>query len=82
VSTLFHRGDTAYLAWVYTGPSYRGRGFQTDAIRLRTRDAFGLGAKRVFTVTDFNFTSPRNLQRCGMRLAYNYLLVRRDPLPL
>jgi len=80
--TLFHHGDVAYLASAFTHPAYRARGFQTDAVRLRTRDAFDRGAKRVFTVTDFNYTSPANLQRCGLRLAYNYLLVRRDPLPL
>ena len=48
----------------------------------RRFDAGQLDEFIIFTVTDFNYSSPANLQRCGTRLAYNYLLVRRDPLPL
>jgi GNAT superfamily N-acetyltransferase len=82
VGSLFVRSATAYLAWWYTHPDHRGRGLQQAGIRRRVRDAFDLGCDLAFTVTDFNFTSPANLQRCGFRLAYNYLLLRRDPTPL
>jgi hypothetical protein len=82
ISTLFVNGAMGYLAWSFTKAEHRGKGFQSDAIRLRVRDAFGRGCSCVFTVTDFNFASPRNLQQCGFRLAYNYLLLRRDPVPL
>jgi hypothetical protein len=80
--SLFIHGPSAYLAWWYTQPSHRGRGMQQEGITHRLRDAFAQGCKHVFTVTDFNFSSPNNLQRCGLTLAYNYLLLRRDPLPL
>ena len=82
VGSLFVRAPTAYLAWWYTHPDHRGVGLQQAGIRRRVRDAFDLGCDVAFTVTDFNFTSPANLQRCGFRLAYNYLLLRREPVPL
>jgi hypothetical protein len=80
--SLFIRGPSAYLAWWYTQPSQRGRGMQREGITRRVRDAFEIGCQYAFTVTDFNFTSPANLQRCGFSLAYNYLLLRRDPVPI
>jgi len=80
--TLFVNGTTGYLTYWYTNPQFRGRGLQLTGIRHRMIDAFESGCQHVFTVTDFNFTSPRNLQRCGFHLAYNYLLLRRDPVPL
>jgi hypothetical protein len=55
---------------------------QQEGIIHRVRDALGMNCRHIFTVTDFNFASPHNLQRCGFTLAYNYLLVRRDPTPL
>lgn len=82
ISSLFIGGRFAYLQWSWTHPDFRGRGCQQEAIRLRVRDAFAAGCQCAFTVTDFNFASPRNLQRRGFGLAYNYLLVRRDaPAP-
>jgi hypothetical protein len=80
--SLFAQGEAAYLAWWYTAPPFRGRGMQREGITHRLRDAFDSGCQRAFTVTDFNFASPANLQRCGFSLAYNYLLLRRDPTPL
>ena len=80
--SLFINGPTGYLAWWYTRPDHRRRGFQDAGIRRRVEDAFHAGCRCAFTVTDFNFTSPRNLQRCGFRLAYNYLLLRREPVPV
>jgi GNAT superfamily N-acetyltransferase len=82
VATLFVHDKIGYLQWCRTHPDHRRKGLQQAAINVRVRDAFAFGCERVFTVTDFNFSSPRNLQRCGFHLAYNYLLVRRDPKPL
>lgn len=84
VATMFAgSGACAYLAWAFTRREFRGQGFQCEAIRLRVRDAFDRpDCTLAFAVTDFNTPSARNLQRCGFRLAYNYLLLRRDPVPL
>jgi RimJ/RimL family protein N-acetyltransferase len=75
--SMFINDRTAYLSYWETRPDFRGRGFQQAGIRRRVADAFDLGCKFVFTVSDFNFASSRNLQRCGFKLAYNYLVVTR-----
>lgn len=80
--SLFLKGEIGYLAYWETRNEYRGRGFQQAGIRQRVIDAFNLGCNFTFTVSDYNFASPRNLQRCGFQLAYNYLVVTRDPSPL
>jgi GNAT superfamily N-acetyltransferase len=82
VGTLFTNSQVGYLQWFWTHPDFRGRGFQQEGIQVRLHDASVQGCSCAFTVTDFNFASPRNLQRCGFQLAYNYLLVRRDPVPV
>jgi len=82
LGSMFIGQKIAYLSFWYTNPGFRGRGLQQDGIRRRVRDAMAVGCELVFTVTDFNFSSPANLQRCGFSLAYNYLMVRRDPEPL
>ena len=82
LGSMFAQPPTAYLAYWQTKPEHRGRGLQQAGIRRRLRDAFDVGCDLAFTVTDFNFTSPANLQRCGFQLAYNYLLLRREPTPL
>jgi hypothetical protein len=79
--TMIVMGETAYLAWWFTNRQHRGNSLHHLSTSRRTRDALDLGCRRVFSVTDFNFASPRNLQRCGFALAYNYLLVLRDPVP-
>jgi GNAT superfamily N-acetyltransferase len=79
-ASLFITGTIAYLQWSWTHPQFRSRGLQQEAIQIRLQTAFSQGCTLAFTVTDFNFTSPRNLQRQGFQLAYNYLLVRRDRL--
>jgi hypothetical protein len=80
--TLFIKNTIGYLTFWRTHPNFRGHGLQQAGIGRRMKDSFDAGCQHVFTVTDFNFTSPRNLQRCGFHLAYNYLLLRRDPIPL
>jgi RimJ/RimL family protein N-acetyltransferase len=82
LGTLFVNGPTGYLQWWFTNPEHRRKGFQREGIRRRVRDAFELRCERVFTVADFNTISAANLQQCGFRLAYNYLLLRRDPAPV
>lgn len=80
--TLFSNGDSGYLAWWFTHPDFRRRGHQAAGIRQRTADAFEMGCRRAFTVTDFSIQSSINLQRCGFRLAYNYVLLYREPFPI
>ncbi len=80
--SLFTNGTAGYLSYWETLRQERGQGTHQEAIRRRMCDAFDLGCRYVFSVTDFNFTSPRNLQRCGLHLAYNYLMLRREPQPV
>jgi hypothetical protein len=67
-----------YLAYWHTKKEYRGRGLHLAGVIRRISDAFDLGCELVFSVSDFNFASPYNLQKCGFGLAYNYLLVTRE----
>jgi hypothetical protein len=78
---LFSNGESGFLAWWFTHPDFRWRGHQAAGIRQRTADAFEMGCSRAFTVTDFSTQSSMNLQRCGFRLAYNYVLLYREPHP-
>jgi hypothetical protein len=78
LGSLYAKAPSAYLSWWFTQPAHRGRGLQQWGIHQRVRDAQQRGCGTIFTVTDFNFSSPANLQRCGFRLAYNYLLVRKE----
>jgi hypothetical protein len=78
VGSLYAKAPSAYLSWWFTSPAHRGRGLQQWGILQRVRDAQQRGCQTLFTVTDFNFSSPANLQCCGFRLAYNYLLLRKD----
>lgn len=76
-SSLFVKGEFGYLKWGFTRPEFQRRGHQAAHIHRRVHDAFAAGCRRVFAVTDFETTSGRNLQRCGLKLAYNYLLMVR-----
>jgi RimJ/RimL family protein N-acetyltransferase len=78
LGTLLVGSRGGYLQWWYTDPTFRRRGLQREGIRRRMRDAFDMGCECVFTVADFNTFSAANLQRCGLTLAYNYLLLRRE----
>ena len=77
--SMFIKDKTAYLCYWETGADHRNQGFQQAGIRGRVADAFDLGCELVFSVSDYNFASPRNLQRCGFGLAYNYLVVSKKP---
>ena len=80
LGSLFVKAQRGYLVYWQTMQQFRGRGFQQAGINRRVADAFDLDCERVFTVSDYNFASPRNLERCGFALAYNYLVVTRQPM--
>ncbi len=81
-SVMYFNGESGYLQSAITDPDFRRRGYHTQMTRMRVRDAFEMGAVRMFTVTDFNNQSSYNQQRNGFQLAYNYLLLVRKPKPL
>lgn len=74
-STLFIHDGVGYLKWGFTQEPYRGRGHQQAHIERRLADAHARGCTRVFSVTDLGIPSATNLQRCGLTLAYNYVLM-------
>lgn len=57
------------LAGASTLPAFRGRGCQTALIRRRISDAAAAGCLEVCALTA-NPASRRNLERCGLALAY------------
>ncbi len=57
------------LAAASTLPAFRGRGCQTALIRRRLSDAAAAGCREVCALTA-NPASRRNLERCGLALAY------------
>ena len=61
--------ELGYLAAASTLPACRRRGCQTALIRRRISDAAGAGCTEVCTLTA-NSESRRNLERCGLALAY------------
>jgi hypothetical protein len=79
-STLFTRAQSGYLQWAFTHKDHRNRGHQRAHIQRRISDAFSRGCTTVFAVTDFNTSSGRNLEACGLSLAYNYVLMVRHPI--
>ncbi|MDP6776223.1 MAG: hypothetical protein QGI83_05620 [Candidatus Latescibacteria bacterium] len=80
---LWCNGEFGYLKQANTAEHARRQGFHSQLIRMRTHDAFGMGARLVFTHTAHgDGQSARNLQRNGLRIAYNYLLMSREPKPL
>jgi hypothetical protein len=74
-SSLFVHNSLGYLKWGFTRTECRNRGHQQAHIRRRIKDAFAQGCTKVFSVTDFDNVSANNLQKCGMTLAYNYVLM-------
>lgn len=78
-ATLFENGRIAYLDWAFTLESARKRGCQGALIRQRLRDARRLGCSQAASVTDIGSDSARNLQHLGFQLAYNYVMLIREP---
>jgi hypothetical protein len=66
---LVTAGAIGCLAGASTLPELRGRGCQTALIRRRISDAAAAGCREVCTLTA-NPVSRRNLERCGLGLAY------------
>ncbi|HVN62127.1 MAG TPA: GNAT family N-acetyltransferase [Gaiellaceae bacterium] len=62
-------GAIGCLAAASTLPAFRGRGCQTALIRRRISDAAAAGCREVCALTA-NPASRRNLERCGLGLAY------------
>jgi len=81
-AAMFFNGESVYLQWTGTHPDYRRRGYHGEMIRLRLGDAFEMGAKRAFSVTEFDSQSSYDLPRLGFTLTYNWLLIVREPRPL
>jgi GNAT superfamily N-acetyltransferase len=81
-ATLFAGPRVAYLEWVQTLAAFRGRGCHHALIRRRLADAAAAGCELAFAVTDVGTQSARNLQRAGFRLAYNYVMLTREPQPI
>ena len=57
------------LAAASTLPAFRGRGCQSSLIRRRVSDAAAAGCREVCALTA-DPVSRRNLERCGLELAY------------
>ena len=81
-ATAFFGDGVAYLEWGGTLQAYRNRGCHAALIRRRLSDARENGCDLAFAVTDVGVPSARNLQRAGLRLAYNYVMLSREPSPL
>jgi GNAT superfamily N-acetyltransferase len=81
-ATLFAGERIAYLEWSQTRNEHRGRGCHQALIRARLADAVAAGCETAFAVTDIGVPSARNLQRQGFRLAYNYIMLVREPSPV
>jgi GNAT superfamily N-acetyltransferase len=81
-ATLFTGRNIAYLEWGHTLSEFRRRGCHRALIRQRLADARAAGCDLAFSVTDVGTQSARNLQRLGFRLAYNYIMLVREPLPI
>jgi len=79
VASLVVTGDTAYLEWSATHPDFRRRGCHAAMIRKRLEDAEAAGCDLAFSITDVGTQSGRNLQREGFCLAYNYVMLKKDP---
>lgn len=78
-STLFIHDGLGYLKWGFTQEPHRGRGHQKAHIERRLADAHARGCTQVFSVTDLGIPSASNLQKCGLTLAYNYVLMVKAP---
>lgn len=81
-ATVYIGGRIAYLEWGQTLSGYRGRGCHRALIRRRLGDVRAAGCEIAFSITDVGTQSARNLQRLGFRLAYNYVMLVREPLPI
>ena len=80
-ATMFVKGSIAYFDWAHTLEAFRNRGCHQAMIGRRLTDARDAGCNFVFAVTDMGTQSAQNLQAAGFHLAYNYIMLVRDPLP-
>jgi len=76
-AALLVTGDAmGCLAGASTLPAFRGRGCQTALIRRRISDAAAAGCREVCALTASR-VSRRNLERCGLELAYTKIAWRK-----
>lgn len=80
-ATTFAAAPFAYLEWAHTLESFRGRGCHSAMIQRRLADAHADGCGFAVAVTDVGNQSSFNLQREGFRLAYNYVMLIKNPSP-
>jgi hypothetical protein len=78
-AAMFENGRIAYLDWGHTLEPFRKRGCHGALISQRLKDAQAAGCIQAASVTDIETQSARNLQTAGFRLAYNYVMLIRDP---
>ena len=74
-SAMFVKGDVAWMGFMGTRESHRGRGAQNALITRRIHDAIGLGCNWIVSDTlEHSFEnenrSLRNLERLGFEIAY------------
>src|SRR5439155_21429297 len=76
---LFIHDGVGYLADASTLPPARGRGVQAALIARRVRDAHRRGCNLVGSLAAPYSTSQRNLERGGLRLAFQLAVWRALP---
>ena len=76
IARLFVRDEIGYLVWGYTNERYRRQGCHSALIHRRIEDAMDAGCSTIFTVSDIDAKSASTLQTCGLRIAYNYIMMK------
>jgi hypothetical protein len=73
MGSLTLRDGIGFLSAAATLPAFRGRRCQQALIAARMHCAAWSGCDLVVGESGFGLTSQRNMERCGMRIAYNSL---------
>jgi len=80
---LYCDGEYGYLKLDDYVDEVHRQTFYDQMLRTQIRESFEMGAKRVFTHSAYiDDQWARELQRAGLRIAFNYLLLVREPMPL
>jgi hypothetical protein len=77
--TMYVANGIAWLGNAETFPAFRGRGCQLALLNRRIREAATMGCDWAISDAEFGSTSHRNLERCGMRLAYTETVLTQLP---
>ncbi|TDQ36601.1 GNAT family N-acetyltransferase [Aureibacillus halotolerans] len=70
IASMHVHDDVATLAAAGTLPDYRGRGVHKALLHARMEQAVSQGCELLVGQATFASASQRNMQRCGMQLAY------------